>query len=485
MKKFKASVSVILTLILVGLLLLGCGRDETTVTAESKHENIVVPPGKPGFQWRTESQEPSESISAETSESLAEPTPNEEPEISEVPEITEVPEPTEENEFEEEVVGDGVFKIGVFLSLSGPEPLTTPGSNALNGIQLAVEDINSAGGFNGERVEILPFDTKASVAEASIIVQEIILRGDIDAVIGSVNSNEFAECQELLNEAGIYNFGLGTSPSYMKDPSYIYTFRACANSEMAASYAASVVKEVMGYHSVAIMSGTDNNGITMADAFETECGKQGITVTTRETCGMDDTDFSAQISRIISTDPDTVYMSLIGSTFGAFVRQIREMGYRGTLMCKEVFSEEYQETANEGSFGEMLNSDYIYVDYPYVKYNSLDQCDIPVIRDFIVKYYDYFGEMPTHETAYRGWDTIQVMWEASKIAGKNDSESLRVATNQVQIEGLAGTLDFTDGSREGIHEYRSYMLENGQYYELTGWMRDGHYEAYKSNIWSR
>ena len=74
------------------------------------------------------------------------------------------------------------------------------------------------------------------------------------------------------------------------------------------------------------------------------------------------------------------------------------------------------------------------------------------------------------------------MWEASKIAGKNDSESLREATHKVKLEGMGGQIDFTDGSREAYSQFKSFMLVGGKNYELSTWMTNGGYEEYKAKM---
>ena len=376
-----------------------------------------------------------------------------------------------------ETSGDDVFRIGVFVQLTGG--IAVAGSNANNAIKLAAKFINENGGFNGQQVEIKTYDTTGSTEEAVKVVQKMLADDDVDAIIGSVNSNEVSACIKDINAAKVYNFGLGTSPAWMEDQSMIYTFRASSNNGRIAPFSVDVVKDIMHYSNVAIINGTDDTGKSTADAFEAACNEKGVTVAAREQCDTEDTDFTGQITKILATDPDTIFLSLIGSTFGPFVKQCRNMGYKGTFLCKECFSQEYQQTANEGSGSDMLNADYIYFAYPYVAYENIDDCDIPNVKEFLQKYFDEYGEMVQHESAYRGWDTMMSMWEASKIAGANDSESLREATHKVKIEGMGGQIDFTDGSREAYSVFKSFMLVGGKNYDLETWMTNGGYDSYK------
>lgn len=371
----------------------------------------------------------------------------------------------------EEPAPAGEFRISTYLQLSGGNAET--GNNAKNGIDLAVKYINANGGFNGANVVVTHYDTTGSTEEAVKIVQKVIENKSADAVIGSVNSNEVSACISYLNAAELYNFGLGTSATWMKDTSMVWTFRASANNARIAPLDVDMILS-LGYKNVAIISGTDDTGSSTATAFQEACEAKGLTVTTRQECDTADTDFSGQITQILATDPDIIFMSLIGDTFGPFVKQLRNMGYKGMLACKECFSTAYQEIAGRE------NSNYIAYVYPYVPYNNVEECTIPIMKELLQRYFDEYGKVPTHEAAYRGWDTMMAMWEASKIAGANDSLALRDATHKVKIEGLGGTLDYTKGDREGYSAFNSFILVDGSNLVLSDWLASGGYDAYKA-----
>lgn len=365
----------------------------------------------------------------------------------------------------------GTFRISTYLQLSGNN--AEAGNNAKNGIDLAVKHVNENGGFNGATVVVEHFDTTGSTEEAVKIVQRVIENKSADAIIGSVNSNEVSACISYINDAEIYNFGLGTSATWMKDESMIWTFRASANNNRIAPLDVDMIMD-LGFKNVAIISGTDDTGSSTATAFQEACTAKGLTVTTRQECDTADTDFSGQITQILNTDPDIIFMSLIGDTFGPFTKQLRNMGYKGMLACKECFSTAYQQVAGPE------NSNYIAFVYPYVPYNTVEECNIPYMRSMLERYFAAYGKCPTHESAYRGWDTVMAMWEASKIAGKNDSPSLREATHKVKIDGLGGTLDYTKGDREGYSAFNSFVLVDGQNLLISDWLAGGGYDAYKA-----
>ena len=115
---------------------------------------------------------------------------------------------------------------------------------------------------------------------------------------------------------------------------------------------------------------------------------------------------------------------------------------------------------------------------PYVTYKSVDDCDIPNMKEYLQLYLDTYGTMVATDSAYRGWDSRMVLAEAAKIAGANDSESLRAATHKVVIPGLGGELNYTLGNREGYNTFNSFILVDGKNLLFDDWFTNGGYEAY-------
>ena len=100
--------------------------------------------------------------------------------------------------------------------------------------------------------------------------------------------------------------------------------------------------------------------------------------------------------------------------------------------------------------------------YPYNVYDYPEQATDPMMVEFLQMFYDFHGVMPFHDCAFRAWDAMMVMWEASRIAGSNDSESMRQAMHQVQIRALGGYLDFTRGDGEGHPQFHTWIMRDGR-----------------------
>ena len=363
-----------------------------------------------------------------------------------------------------------VFKIGCFLQLTGNNAIN--GTEARDSLVMAADYINANGGFNGVPVELVIYDTQGSAEEAVKVVNRLIEIDGVQAAIGSVNSNEVLAAAGYLNDAGIYTFGLGTSPTWMEED-WPYVFRATMNNAYVVPIVLDMIEET-GITKMATFYGQDDASLTTAEEFETQAKERGIEIVDSESYDVGDTDFSAQIASILASGAQGVYLSLSGENIPLTVSQLRQYGYTGLIFNKESFMNLYIEMAGQE------NSNYIAFSNPYVTYNSVEDVTIPIVKEFCQRYEGTYGTINASECAYRAWDTMMAMWEASKIAGSNDPEDLRVATNQISgLEALGGTMDFTSGNREAFETFNKFILIDGKNILWDDWMAEGGYDAYK------
>ena len=363
-----------------------------------------------------------------------------------------------------------VFKIVAYQPLSGGN--ATFGNAGKEGMDLALKEINAAGGFNGVPGEITYFDTTSSVEEAVKIAQMIIeTMDDINVVIASQGSSEVQATIQFLNDAKIYHFGLGTSAAWMTNPDHIWTHRASINNIRTVPGLAKVVSDVLKYDTVAILSSTDEGGTTTTRELERLLVEAGVTVTTYQEADIEATSFPGQITQILNTNPDVIYISGLGTQPALMAQQIRFAGYDGLLLCKDPAA---VDMINIG--GDAM--DYLFSVFPYITYQSLDECDIPFMKAFQERHLAEYGRLPQIEGTYRGYDTMMVIWEASKIAGSNDMEALRVATGKVKMEGLGGMMDYTKGDRESYSEFYAFICIDGKNVLFDNWFNGGGYQEY-------
>jgi branched-chain amino acid transport system substrate-binding protein len=161
-------------------------------------------------------------------------------------------------------------------------------------------------------------------------------------------------------------------------------------------------------------------------------------------------------------------MSSHGPTIGAFLRQLRGQGYNRIVFVKETFTTDSIQQAGPACDG------VVFI-YPYVTYNSPDECDNPLLRTFLEEFLKEFGQMPIQEHAYRAYDSMSVLFAAAEKAGSNETAAIMEALKTISdFKALVGTLDFTKGDREGVSgEIGGFVVLGGKYVPLEGWVAQG------------
>lgn len=362
------------------------------------------------------------------------------------------------------------FKLGAFLQLTGGNAAV--GIEARNSIQMAVKEINSEGGLNGQQIQLIVYDTQGVAEQAVKVVSKLVQVDKVDFCIGSVNSAEVLAAGGILNDAGITTIGLGTSATWMKKD-WPCVFRCAKNNSRAPMTTADMVKE-LGLTSISIFKGQDDDSLGAANIFKTECGKRGISVLAEESYDLGDTDFSAQITKLIKSNSQAVYIAVNGETGPVIMKQLRQYGYKGLVFDKESFM--YSQIAIAGKD----NANYIAFANPYVTYAKAEDCDISNVREFLEKYTKAYGSCAQTDSAYRGWDAMLVLKEAAKIAKSNKTDALKNGITQIKgLKGLGGTIDFTKGDREGYAKTNKFILVDSKNVEFDKWIKDGGYEKYK------
>lgn len=364
------------------------------------------------------------------------------------------------------------FKVGISVSFTGANAQN--GLEAINGLKMALEEINANGGFNGATgVLATLYDSKGSTEEAVRTAQKFIQNEDVNAVIASQVSAEVLASGRYYNDAGIFTIGMGTSATWMKQ-GWNYLIRGSVNYDFVAPEVVSMISD-MNINKVAVMKDQSEAALTFTKLFEDLAKEKGIEILISESCEPEDTDVSAQCARIMSTDPQAIFISMTSNDCGYFVKQIRQSGYKGLIFDKESFFASMVDIAGAE------NSNYILFANPYVTYADIEDCTIENMRVFLDRYQKLYNELPTTEIAYRAYDSAMVLWEAAKIAGSNETEAMLAAVPKIKIEGLGGTMDYSNNDGEPYHNVRRFIYVDGKNYDWNEWMESGGYEKYKAD----
>ena len=228
---------------------------------------------------------------------------------------------------------DGAYRIGVMESVTGPGE--TYGNVAVQAKQMAVEEINAAGGVNGRMLELIVEDSKCAAQDSITAYKKLTEVDGVKIILGTSCSGAMLGAAPLAEQDGVVLFsGLATNPDIASAGDYI--FRTAMN-DLQLGMDTGNVMWADGIRTVATMTeATDYaEGVrrTSVEQFE----KLGGQVVAAEAYSSDVTDFRSQLTKLIGANPGALHVAA-QSEFngGTIVKQVRELGYEGPIYAEVV-----------------------------------------------------------------------------------------------------------------------------------------------------
>jgi len=324
--------------------------------------------------------------------------------------------------------GSGDIKVGVYVDLTGQT--SSFGQSTKNGIQLAVDEINAAGGVNGRKMTLVIEDDQGRPEQAKTVVEKLIKQDKVVAVLGEVASSNTLAAAPVAQEAKIPMITpSSTNPRVTQVGDHI--FRVCFLDDFQGSSIAKFAANNLSGKTAAILGDVNSDyskGLT--EFFEKEFTKLGGRVIAKEAYTQTDPDFKGQLTKIRNLNPDVLYVPGYYGQVGIIARQARELGMNMPLLGGDGWDS--PDLWNLG--GEALKNSYITNHY------SADDPN-PVIQNFVKTYKAKFNNVAPDSLAALAYDSAKVLADAIKRAGGTDSVKLRDAINATKdFAGVTGTI---------------------------------------------
>ena len=223
---------------------------------------------------------------------------------------------------------EGPLRIGVMESLTGPGE--TYGTVANQAKQMAVEEINEAGGIDGRMIELVVEDSKCNAADAITAYNKLTDVEDIKIILGTSCSGAMLGAAPLAEKEGVVMFsGLATNPDIANAGDYI--FRTSMSDAQLGIDTGNVLWADGIRTLVTINEETDYaEGVRRASVDQfVELGGE---VVAEERYPTDTTDFRTQLTKLIGAEPDALHVAAQAEfSGGTIVKQARELGYDGPI----------------------------------------------------------------------------------------------------------------------------------------------------------
>jgi branched-chain amino acid transport system substrate-binding protein len=329
------------------------------------------------------------------------------------------------------------LKIGYFGDLSGPT--FNFGQSAMNGVLMAADQLNQAGGINGRRIDVVITDDKGSPEEAARLTAKLIDQDKVVAVIGGGTSGNSRAAAPRAQSSHVPLI----SPS-ATDPAVTlvgdYIFRACFVDEFQGEVMASFAIKTLKAQKAAILFDFNSPyGRGLTNFFQTSFKRLGGRVVNEQSYTQGDADFKGQLSSIRASEPDVIYIPGYYGDVTLIAKQARQLGLTQPLLGGDGW--DAPELWPLG--GDALNGSYISTHY------SVDDPS-PAIRSFVDEYMRRYGNLMPDAHAALAYDAARILFDAITRAGTTDGPKLRDALAQTKdFSGVTGMISM-DANRDAV-----------------------------------
>jgi len=322
-------------------------------------------------------------------------------------------------------VDDSVIRIGEYDALTGD--IATFGQTTHNGIQMAVDEVNAAGGINGKMLKLITEDDQGKPDEASLVVEKLITRDQVHVVIGEVaSSNSLAAAPMAQSHKIPMVSPSSTNPKVTAVGDYI--FRVCFIDPFQGKVMAKFAKDTLKAKTAIIFRDQKSDySIGLADVFSKEFTAAGGIIADDKAYVAGDVDFKAQLTSFRDKKPDVLYVPGYYSEVGLIAKQVRQLGMKQPMLGGDGW--ESPELFKIG--GAALDGCY------YSNHCAPDSKD-PLVVDFVKRHNALYKQDPGALTML-GYDaaklTLDAIRRSKSLRGPDIRDALAATKDYVGVTG--------------------------------------------------
>jgi branched-chain amino acid transport system substrate-binding protein len=348
--------------------------------------------------------------------------------------------------------GDEIL-IGEYGSLTGTT--ATFGQSTNNAIQMAFDEINSAGGLLGKKVRVFVEDDQSKPEEAATAVTKLINQNHVVAMLGEVSSSRSLAAAPICQANGVPMISpSSTNPRVTQVGDYI--FRVCFIDPFQAEVGARIAWEILKVKKVAILSDVRNDySVGLATFFRQHFKAFGGEVVAEQSYSEGDSDFRAQLTQIKSANPEAIYVPGYYTEVATIARQARELG----LTVPLVGGDGWDSPRLWEIGGQALNGCH------FSNHYSVDDPS-PAVQKFVADYRKRYNQVPDALAAL-GYDAARILADAMKRAGSSKGDKVRDALRATKdFPGVTGSITI-NSERNAVKPAVVLKIENGKFVYVT------------------
>src|SRR5215207_5140684 len=347
--------------------------------------------------------------------------------------------------------GDKV-RVGVFMSLTGST--ANFGISSTNGIKLASNKENAAGGINGKQIEVLVQDDRTDASEAATIVTKFVTQDQVHAILGEVASSRSIAAAPIAQNAKIPMLTpSSTNPEVTKKGDFI--FRSCFIDPVQGAAIAQFAAKSLNAKTAAIMVDRKNDYSTGLEKVINETfTKMGGKIVGVQSYQEGDQDFNAQLTSLKGFNPEVIFVPGYYNDVGLIAKQARDKGITVPL----IGGDGWDSTQLYAIGGTALNGSY------FTNHYSPYDTD-PKVQKFVNDYKTRYNTVPD-ALAATAYDAAKIMFDAIKRSSSLDGPAIRDALAATKdFPGVTGNVTFNE-NRDAVKPIVMIEIKDGGTYAV-------------------
>lgn len=337
-----------------------------------------------------------------------------------------------------------LIKIGGIAPLSGQ--VAVYGVECKNGIDLAIEEINAAGGVNGKQLTFICEDDEGDSGKSVNAYNKLVTKDGVRLIIGSLTSSctlsftQRSQAQKVVQIAPA-----ATAVDITNAGNFI--FRTCYTDPFQGRVGGKFAREYLKANTAAILYDIGNDySVGLTENFENEFVKIGGKIVSKESYNTGDKDFNAQLTKIKASKPEVVYLPDYYGTVALIAKQLRAQGIDVPII------------GADGWDGLVENAGLEVVEGYYSNHYSEDS-DNPLVQKFVSAFKAKYNKSPNSFAAL-GYDSVYMLKDAILKAGSADPIKVRECLEMTDGDYVTGHIVF-DENRNPLKQTVMISLVKG------------------------
>jgi branched-chain amino acid transport system substrate-binding protein len=343
------------------------------------------------------------------------------------------------------------IKIGALFAVTGPAAFL--GEPERNTAKMIVDEINSAGGVKGRKLELVVYDTAGDATKAVQLATKLIKDDKVAAIIGPSTTGETMAVIPVAEKEQVPLISCAAG-SKITEPVKKWIFKTAQNDTLAVGRIYEYLLKQKQTR-VAILTVSDGFGSSGREQLKAQAAKYGITIVSDDTYSPKDTDMTAQLTKIRGSQAQAIICWGTNPGPAVVAKNARQLGLKLPLfMSHGVSSKKFIELAGDAAEGIKLPSGKVIVAGVLSASDSQKKPLMAFVKDYLNHYKaegDHFGG--------HAWDAVMLI----KAAVEHGADSAASIRDQLEIikdfHGIGGTFNFSAQDHAGLGKDAFVLVE--------------------------